>query len=39
MDKVEVKKTIKDMTVDELKAYKREKQIERRRNLSEEKAN
>ena len=37
MDKVEIKNKIKDMTVDELKAYKREKQMERIRNLIQEK--
>ena len=37
MDKVSVKKKIKNMSADELKAYKKEKQKERRNLLSEEK--
>ena len=37
MDKLPVKKKIKDMSLDELKAYKKEKQKERRNLLSEEK--
>ena len=37
MDKLPVKKKIKDMSLDELKVYKKEKQKERRNLFSEDK--